>query len=86
MKILLKKLSKAQDLPLPKYATDGSAGVDLFACVDTENGIILKPWQRCTIECGIQLCHLPDIYEAQIRSRSGLAHKHGISVLMLLGL
>lgn len=63
---------------LPKYSTPLSAGVDLTANID--NPIELKPLQRVLIPTGIFM-ELPDGYEAQIRPRSGLAIKNGITVL-----
>lgn len=66
---------------LPKYATDGSAGIDLRANINEEGGcVILKPFERKLISTGIRIS-LPNGYEAQIRPRSGLALKHGITVL-----
>ncbi len=64
--------------PLPEYATSQSAGLDLRAYV-TEP-INLKPLERVMVGTGLSL-ELPDGYEAQIRPRSGLAAKHGITVL-----
>lgn len=63
---------------LPAYSTEYSAGMDLRA--NTENEIILQPLERKLIPTGIFI-ELPKGYEAQIRPRSGLAIKHGISVL-----
>ena len=63
---------------LPAYATISSAGVDLRAFLD--HPIDLKPLERKIIATGIKLA-LPEGYEAQIRPRSGLAAKHGISIL-----
>lgn len=64
--------------PLPQYATGQSAGVDLRANLD--GSIVLKPLQRCLVPTGIFMA-LPEGYEAQVRPRSGLAIKKGISVL-----
>lgn len=64
--------------PLPSYATTGSAGVDLSA--NLSEPIILKKFERILIPTGIYI-QLPEGYEAQIRPRSGLALKYGISVL-----
>lgn len=64
--------------PLPEYATPYSAGVDLRANIDTP--IVLKPLERTLVPTGIYL-ELPQGYEAQIRPRSGLAFKHGLTVL-----
>ncbi len=64
--------------PLPQYATAGSAGMDLRANI--ENPILIKPLDRKLIPTGLHIA-LPEGYEAQIRPRSGLAIKHGITCL-----
>lgn len=64
--------------PLPQYATGLSAGMDLRANLDSS--ITLKPLQRCLVPTGIFMA-LPEGFEAQVRPRSGLAIKKGISVL-----
>lgn len=64
--------------PLPQYATPQSAGVDLRANI--ESPIALQPLQRCLVPTGLFMA-LPPGYEAQVRPRSGLAIKHGITVL-----
>ncbi len=64
--------------PLPQYATDMSAGMDIRANLDQP--IVLKPMQRCLVPTGLFIS-LPDGYEAQIRPRSGLALKKGVTVL-----
>ena len=64
--------------PLPQYATPQSAGVDLRANI--ESPIELQPLQRCLVPTGLFMA-LPPGYEAQVRPRSGLAIKHGITVL-----
>lgn len=63
---------------LPEYKTEDSAGMDLVANLDEE--IVLKPLERKLIPTGLHIA-LPSGYEAQVRPRSGLALKHGISVL-----
>ncbi|MFN8322114.1 MAG: dUTP diphosphatase [Chitinophagales bacterium] len=63
--------------PLPSYETAGSAGMDLRAF--TEQEIVLAPFERKLIPTGLYI-ELPDGYEAQLRPRSGLAFKHGISL------
>ncbi len=73
--IKIKNLSKH---PLPKYQTALSAGMDLHA--NLENPIIIQPGHREIISTGLFL-ELPEGYEAQIRPRSGLAFKHGVTVL-----
>lgn len=64
--------------PLPAYATPGSAGLDLRAHL--EESRTLQPGERALIPTGLSMA-LPDGYEAQVRPRSGLALKHGITVL-----
>lgn len=64
--------------PLPHYATAQSAGMDIRA--NLEQPVVLKPLQRCLVPTGLFIA-LPDGYEAQIRPRSGLALKKGITVL-----
>lgn len=76
--VSLVKLPHGQDLPLPSYGTSQSAGVDLMAAVGEP--ILLKPFGRKLVPTGISIA-LPEGYEAQIRPRSGLALKHGLTVL-----
>ena len=64
--------------PCPAYATEQSAGMDLKACLDQP--VVLQPMQRALIPTGLYMA-LPKGYEAQVRPRSGLAAKHGITVL-----
>ena len=64
--------------PLPEYSTSASAGMDLRANIDED--ILLKPMERYLVKTGLFL-EIPEGYEAQIRPRSGLAIKHGITVL-----
>ena len=64
--------------PLPQYATSLSAGMDLRACLEAP--VTLKPLQRCLIPTGLYIA-LPEGYEAQIRPRSGLALKKGLTLL-----
>lgn len=78
MKVAIQRLPHARDLPLPAYATAGSAGLDLLAAVSSET--VLAPGQRQAVPTGIALA-LPEGYEAQLRPRSGLALKHGVTVL-----
>jgi dUTP pyrophosphatase len=78
MKIPVLRLPHARDLPLPQYATEGSAGLDLLAALDSE--LELEPGARAAIPCGIAMA-LPGGFEAQVRPRSGLALHHGITVL-----
>ena len=66
------------DLPLPAYATENASGLDLLAAIKED--IVLKPSERILVPTGISI-ELPSGYEAQVRSRSGLAIKHGICCL-----
>ncbi|MCH2449043.1 MAG: dUTP diphosphatase [Gracilimonas sp.] len=77
-KVLIKKLHHAKDLPLPNYATIAAAGMDLRAAVDT--AVVIKPGERKMIPTGLQMA-LPEGYEAQVRPRSGLAIRNGITML-----
>jgi len=63
---------------LPEYQTTGSAGMDLRAFLESD--VVLKPLERTLISTGLYIS-LPDSYEAQIRPRSGMAYKHGLTVL-----
>lgn len=78
IKIDIKVLPNGKGLDLPKYATEQSAGADLVAAIDFD--IVLKPGERKLIPTGLAL-GLPANYEAQVRPRSGLAIKNGITVL-----
>jgi dUTP pyrophosphatase len=71
-------LPHAENLGLPAYASEHAAGMDLCAAVT--NDIVLQPGQRILIPTGLSIA-LPEGYEAQIRPRSGLALKNGITVL-----
>lgn len=72
------KIINKSSNPLPEYATEHSAGLDLRA--DLENDIVVNPLERILVPTGLYI-ELPKGYEAQIRPRSGLALKHGITVL-----
>jgi dUTP pyrophosphatase len=74
------RLSHAEGLPLPAYATDQAAGMDLIAAIGEAASITLKPRQSALIPTGL-VVELPSGFEAQVRPRSGLALKHGITVL-----
>ena len=78
MKLSIMRLAHARDLPLPRYATAGSAGLDLIAANDAD--IEILPGGRLAVPCGIAIA-LPEGYEAQVRPRSGLALNHGVTVL-----
>lgn len=76
--IRFKRLAHAGDLPLPAYETKSSAGMDLRAALEAP--IVLKPGERTLIPTGLQMA-LPEGFEAQIRPRSGLAIRNGITML-----
>lgn len=76
--IEFKKLPHAKNLPLPGYETNLAAGMDIRAALNLP--ITLKPGERELIPTGLQMA-LPEGYEAQIRPRSGLAIRHGITML-----
>lgn len=73
-------LPHGRDLPLPAYQTSGAAGMDLVAAVPADKPVRLKKGQRALIETGL-VFELPPGMEAQVRPRSGLALKHGVTVL-----
>jgi dUTP pyrophosphatase len=66
------------DVPLPEYATPGSAGMDLRAVIP--DPVVIRPGGRALVACGFMI-GIPAGYEGQVRARSGLAVKHGIGVL-----
>jgi dUTP pyrophosphatase len=78
LNVAIKRLDHAADLDLPAYATADSAGMDLLAAVDAP--VSLAPGERRLIPTGIAIA-LPPGSEAQVRPRSGLALKHGVTVL-----
>ena len=80
VRVALRQLDHAKGLPLPHYATPGSAGLDLSAAISETEKITLKPGKRVLVPTGLQI-HLPEGYEAQVRPRSGLALKHGIGLV-----
>ncbi len=76
IKVDVLRLPHAMDLPLPSYATAGAAGMDLRSA----ESLVLKPGARALVATGIAIA-LPAFFEAQVRPRSGLAVKYGITVL-----
>ncbi len=78
MKLSIQRLPHGDGLALPHYATEGAAGLDLLAAVEAK--IVLLPGARTLVPTGIAIA-LPHGYEAQVRPRSGLAVKFGITVL-----
>ena len=73
----IQQLEEAKDLPLPRYMTEGAAGMDLCAHVYGE--FVIRPGERAAVPCGFKIA-MPMGYEAQIRPRSGLGLRHGISM------
>ncbi len=78
--IRIVQLAHAKGLPLPQMQTEGAAGADLIAAVQSGEQITLKKSERILVPTGLVL-QLPTGFEAQIRPRSGLAYKHGVTVL-----
>ncbi len=75
VRIQISRLPHGEGLPLPSYATHGAAGMDVVAAEDLD----LQPGQRHAVATGFRVA-IPEGYEIQVRPRSGLAFKHGISV------
>lgn len=75
--IKIKRLANGGGIDLPVYATSGAAGMDI--CAANQADIVLAAGERCAVPTGFAMA-IPDGFEAQIRPRSGLALKHGISV------
>jgi dUTP pyrophosphatase len=78
--VAIRVLDHATGLPLPKYETALAAGCDLLAALPDGETVTLAPGERALVPCGIALA-LPPGYEAQVRPRSGLALRHGVTVL-----
>ena len=80
VEVEIRQLPHAGDLPLPGYQTDGAAGADLMAALAPDDELILPPGKYAMVPTGLAIA-LPAGYEAQVRPRSGLAAKHGVTVL-----
>ena len=78
MQITVRRLDHNRDLPLPRYETAGAAGMDLLAAVTAD--VVLQPGARAIIPTGLQMA-IPAGFEVQVRPRSGLAAKNGVTVL-----
>ena len=78
----MKIIKLANNKHLPEYKTEGSSGMDLYAAIDKE--VVIKPLERVLIPTGIKI-EIPIEYEAQIRARSGLSIKHGITLINSIG-
>jgi len=79
-RLRIQRLAHAADLPLPRYETAGAAGMDLVAANPADGPVVLPPMQRTLVPTGLVL-QLEPGFEAQVRPRSGLAFKHGVTVL-----
>lgn len=75
VRVLIARSGRAKDFPLPEYATPASAGVDLRA----SEARVIPPGGRALVPTGLRIA-LPEGYEAQVRPRSGLALKHGVTL------
>ncbi len=80
VRVEIRRLPHGEDLPLPAYQSTGAAGLDLLAAVPEQTPLILSPGKSAIVPTGLTIA-LPSGYEAQIRPRSGLAARHGITVL-----
>ena len=78
IQLSIRRLLGTEDLPLPSYMTEQAAGMDLFAAVG-EDAVIL-PGERKLVPTGVVVA-LPEGYEAEVRPRSGLALKHGVTLV-----
>lgn len=74
------RLPNNPDLPLPAYETSSAAGMDLRAAIPDDRPILILPGKRALVPTGLVM-EIPDGFEGQVRARSGLALKHGITVL-----
>ncbi|MGC2320924.1 MAG: dUTP diphosphatase [Bradyrhizobium sp.] len=80
VRIDIRQLPHGEGLALPEYQSAHAAGLDLLAAVPQGSPLILLPGQRALVPTGLTIA-LPSGYEAQVRPRSGLASKHGVTVL-----
>ena len=78
--VQIMRLPHGADLPLPAYQSEGAAGLDLLAAVPADTPVVIAPGHRASIPTGIAIA-LPRGVEGQVRPRSGLAARHGITVL-----
>ena len=80
IEVRITRLTHGDDLPLPSYQTAHAAGLDLLAAVSTATPLTIAPGGRGLVPTGIAIA-LPEGYEAQVRPRSGLAARHGLTIL-----
>ena len=79
-KLLVMRLAHGEGLSLPDYQTAGAAGLDLFAAIPDSKPLMLRAGARALVPTGIAIA-LPEGYEGQVRPRSGLATRHGLTIL-----
>jgi dUTP pyrophosphatase len=80
LQIAVRRLPHGEGLPLPRAQTDGAAGMDLVAALPEDAPVTLAPRERIAVPTGLELA-IPPGYEGQVRPRSGLAFKHGLTVV-----
>ena len=80
VEVAVRRLPHGRDLPLPGYESDGAAGMDLRAATPEGEAVELAPGERRLVPTGLAIA-LPEGYEAQVRPRSGLAIRHGVTCL-----
>lgn len=80
VKVKFQLLDHGRDLPIPCYQTEGASGMDLFAAVPPDGKLSIQPGDLVPVSTGLVVV-VPNGYEAQVRPRSGLARKYGITVL-----
>ena len=78
--VRVKRLPHGKDLPLPTYQTESSAGLDLLAAIPPHSSLVIEPGGRDLVPTGLAI-ELPEGFEAQIRPRSGLALKKGVTLV-----
>ena len=80
IRVAIRQLPHGEGLPLPAYQSAHAAGLDLLAAVRENAPLVLAPGKHAMVPTGLAIA-LPDGFEAQVRPRSGLAAKHGVTVL-----
>ena len=79
-RLRVQRLDHGRDLPLPRYETAGAAGLDLAAANPADAPLVIEPLRRALVPTGLAI-QLEPGFEAQVRPRSGLAFRHGVTVL-----
>ena len=80
LRVMVVQMPHARGMPLPDYHSSGAAGIDLTAAVQEGHPLTLKPGDRALVPTGLVL-QIPEGFEAQVRPRSGIALRHGVTVL-----